>query len=252
MICKSNFMNSAPARNIVLLLTGTIQVKNMAFTQLTDPEIRKADYLRAIRYYLNRFPYPVVFVENTGTDLSNELTEEIQTKRLELLPYQGNDYDPALGKGFGEARSIIYGLENSRFISDESFIFKITGRYEISNAKAFFNEYERNQNLDLIADLTNNFHWSMSFIVGFRPFFIRKYLIPNALLINDTSGFAFENALAKSVLQAIADQVKFQLFRHYPRLLAISGTTGRYYRKAWWYMWPRYFKYWIRYLIVKR
>ena len=244
-------MTAAPSK-IVLLLTGTVDVGAMAFTRLTDVNQRKQDYLKAIRYYLNRFPYPVVFVENSGNDLAPELMAELASGRLEVLTYSGNQYNPELGKGYGEARSILHGIHHARSITEDCFVFKITGRYSITNAQCFFREYETHPELDLLADLTNNFRWSMSFIVGFRPSFVKKYLAPNSEQINDTAGFAFEHALAKSVLEAIGDQVQFRIFRYYPKLEAISGTTGKPYRNAWWYMWPRQIKYWIRFLIVIR
>jgi hypothetical protein len=236
----------------VLLLTGTVNVNAMSFTKLTDSNTRKNDYVRAVRHYLDRFPFPVVLVENSGEPMALHFEKDIASGRLEVLGFEGNNYDPDLGKGYGEMRCIEYAISHSRLIRDESFIFKITGRYVIDNAHRFFSRYSRHPQTELMADLTNNFRWSASAIVGFRPFFARNFLFKNAELINDSRKFSFEHALAKSVLEAIGAQVNFQLFRYYPKLRAISGTTGRPYRKSFLYMLPRQLKYLVRYYILIR
>lgn len=103
-----------------------------------------------------------------------------------------------------------------------------------------------------MADLTNNFQASLASIFGFRPFFAKKFLFKNASLINDTRGFFFEHALAKAVLEAIADGIQFQIFKFYPRIQAISGTTGKAYKKSFFFFFPRKIKYLLRYYIVIR
>jgi hypothetical protein len=240
------------APNIVLLLTGTVNVNAMRFTTLTDADARRNDYIRAVRHYLTHFPFPVVFVENSGAPMAGYFEKEIQAGRLEVLGFEGNNYDTSYGKGYGEMRCIEYAAAHSRFIREESFVFKITGRYVIDNAHRFFAWYSRYPQTELMADLTNNFRWSASAIVGFRPFFAKTYLFKNAELINDSKEFSFEHALAKAVLEAIGGQVNFQLFRYYPKLRAISGTTGRPYRKSFFYMLPRQLKYLVRYYILIR
>ncbi len=245
-------MEKRYAPNIVLLLTGTVNVNAMQYTQLTDAGTRKKDYIRAVRHYLDNFPFPVVFVENSGEPMAVHFEDEINTGRLEVLGFDGNNYDTSFGKGYGEMRCIEFAITHSKLIGENSFVFKITGRYIIDNAQRFFSRYSRFPDTELMADLTNNFRWSASAIVGFRPFFATTYLFKNAGLINDSLKFSFEHALAKAVLEAIGAQVNFQLFRYYPKLRAISGTTGRPYRKSFFYMLPRQFKYWIRYYILIR
>jgi hypothetical protein len=52
-------------------------------------------------------------------------------------------------------RCIEYAAAHSRFIREESFVFKITGRYVIDNAHRFFAWYSRYPQTELMADLTN-------------------------------------------------------------------------------------------------
>ena len=238
--------------NIVLLLTGTIHVYDKHYTILTDPLQRKQHYVTTIKYYLEKYPFPIVFVENSNENLSYFFTDEIKSGRLEVLTFDGNHYPPEFGKGLGELKCIGYAVEHATSFTDDSFIFKITGRYQVINLQDFIVTYEKHPSLELLADLTNNFRFSSSAIVGFKRFFIKKYLLKNASLLNDKEGFYFEHALAKAVLEAIGDHVDFKIFKHYPRLRAISGTTGKPYKKSFLYMLPRRFKYWLRYYVLMR
>ena len=238
--------------NIVILLTGSINVYDKHFTTITNAEIRKNEYIDTIKYYLKKYNLPVVFVENSNEDLSAYFKEEINNNRLEILTFDGNRYPAEIGKGLGELKCIEYGITNSQIINDNSFVFKITGRYKVLNLPNFIGVYNRNPSIELLADLTNNFRLSASAIFGFRPFFARQYLFKNAHLINDQDDFYFEHALGKAVLEAIGDQVKFHIFKHYPRVRAISGTTGKAVKKSFLYLLPRHIKYWVRYYIVIR
>lgn len=238
--------------NIIILLTGTINVYDKHFTTVTNAEIRKHEYIDTIKYYLNKYDFPVVFVENSNEDLSVNFEKEILLKRLEILCFDGNRYPAEIGKGLGELKCIEYGIINSKTIQENSFVFKITGRYRVLNLPRFINVYNKNPSIELLADLTNNFRLSASAIFGFKPFFARQYLFKNAPLINDQDKFFFEHALGKAVLEAIGGQVKFHIFKHYPRVKAISGTTGKAVKKSFLYLLPRHIKYWVRYYIVIR
>lgn len=245
-------MRTSGAGNIVLLLTGTINVYDKHFTVLTNAGERRQAYLTTIRYYLQHYPYPIVFVENSGEDLSGEFSDEINNNRLEVLSFEGNHYPAEFGKGLGELKCIEYAVTHARTFNENSFIFKITGRYEVINLPDFVKTFVKNPSLELLADLTNNFRFSSSAIVGFKSFFVKKYLFKNAPLLNDQKGFYFEHALAKAVLEAIGDHVNFKIFKYYPKLRAVSGTTGKPYKKSFLYMLPRQLKYWLRYYIVIR
>jgi hypothetical protein len=238
--------------NIIILLTGTINTYNKAFTLLNDPGKRKSVYINTIRYYLENYNYPIVFVENSHEDLSAYFINEIEIKRLEILCFNGNNYPEEIGKGLGEMRCIEFGINNSSLIQESSFIFKITGRYKILNMGSFINFYKKHPDVELIADLTNNFKSSQSCIFGFKPFFAKRFLFKYISIINDTNGVYFEHALAKAVLSAISENVNFHIFRHYPRIKAISGTTGKAYKRSFIYFFPRMLKYFIRYYIVIR
>lgn len=245
-------MKQLYCKKIVLLLTGTINTNGISYVLLNDKTIRKKNYIDAIKHYLQNYNYPIVFVENSDEDLSPYFVSEIKEGRLQILHFNGNDYQPILGKGYGEMGCIEYAVKNATLINKDTFIFKITGRYIINNAAKFFNTVEKKPALELLADLTNNFTWSAGCIFGFTPYFANTFLFKNKELLNDSIGYNFEHALAKAVLEAIGHRLNFQIFNYYPIINAISGTTGKYYNKAWWYIYPRQLKYFVRYLIVIR
>ncbi len=240
------------SNNIIILLTGAINTYNKQFTSLNNPAERKADYINTIRYYLEKYNYPIVFVENSDVNLSTYFIKEIEQKRLEILCFNGNNYSGEIGKGLGEMRCIEFGLSNSSLILESSFVFKITGRYKILNAGNFFKFYEKHSHVELIADLTNNFKSSQSCIFGFKPFFAKKFLFKYGPILNDTNGIYFEHALAKAVLSAISENLNFYIFKYYPRIKAISGTTGKMYKRSFIYFFPRMLKYFVRYYIMIR
>ncbi len=239
-------------KGIVLLLTGTINTNNKHFTKLNDKEQRLVQYVDTIRHYLSAYNFPIIFVENSNEDLSGYFKSEIEEKKIEVLTFDGNSYAASTGKGYGDMECIKYALLHSKFIHEDSFIFKITGRYIIRNLAKYINFYRRNSKLDLMVDITNNFQFSVSSFFGFRPFFVTKYLSKNQHLINDSKGWYFEHVLSKSVLEAIGDRINFSILKYYPKISAISGTTGKKYKDSFFYFIPRSLKYFIRYYIVIR
>jgi hypothetical protein len=238
--------------DILLLLTGTINTQNKMFTALTDKDQRKREYISTIQYYLANFDFPIVFVENSGEDISGDFTQSILDKRLEVLTFHGNDYAPELGKGTGEMNCMEHGIKNSRLLRDDHFVFKITGRYIVRNLGKYVQYYRGNQQVNLMADLTSNFRLSASGFFGFRPFFVTEYLLKKAPLLNDTEHRYFEHMLARAVLHALSDDVSFSLLKYYPRISAISGTTAKKYNDSWLHYFPRNMKYLLRYYILKR
>ena len=57
----------------VIVLTACINPGKMIHTSLTDVDIRRRQYEDALEFYLLQTDYPIVFVENSGTDISGDL-----------------------------------------------------------------------------------------------------------------------------------------------------------------------------------
>ena len=56
----------------VIVLTACINPGKMIHTSLTDVDIRRRQYEDALEFYLLQTDYPIVFVENSGTDISGD------------------------------------------------------------------------------------------------------------------------------------------------------------------------------------
>ncbi|RYZ23735.1 MAG: hypothetical protein EOO10_20840 [Chitinophagaceae bacterium] len=66
----------------------------------------------------------MLFVENSGADVSPLFQEEINNGRLEVITFIGNNYDRKLGKGYGEIRIIEKALNDSCFLKNADFFNK--------------------------------------------------------------------------------------------------------------------------------
>lgn len=222
--------------NLVLLLTGCINPNGMSYTVLQNPEIRKKQYIETIRFYLSKTNLKILFVENSGNDISDTFYNEIRNNRIEILTFSGNDYDSSLGKGYGEMIILEHANIHSQFIKNADFIFKITGRYKILNINSFINNYiEQFQSFDLILNFRPGLTWADSRFFGFRPFFLSDYLLTYKEIVNDHNSINFENALSNAAIELISNNGNYGKFSIYPRYSAIIGTSGKKYNDSFFY-----------------
>jgi hypothetical protein len=202
----------------------------MSFTSLNDPKERREQYVTAINFYLTNSNYPIVFVENTGTDISELFSPAVQSGRMEFLSFKGNK-EKERGKGYGECEIIQYALENSHFInsSKDKRIIKITGRLIIQNITLiikihtliFSPKY-------VICTISNDYTYADSrFIIAQADFYQR--FIKQKEMINDTKGYFFEHALWDTIKRENA--YSFTPFYIMPQILGVSGSTGEVYQK---------------------
>lgn len=98
-----------------ILLTGCVNPDGMARTKLQDIDIRRQQYLDAIRFYHDTTKYPIVFCENSMSDLSGYFPKR-DKDRIEFLTFNGNDYNKERGKSLGEANIIEYALTTSQLL----------------------------------------------------------------------------------------------------------------------------------------
>ena len=81
----------------ILLLTACINPDGMPFTCLADVGVRKKQYIEALNFYLKNTTRKIVFVENSGTDISSSF-KDFQ-HRIEFLCFDGNlCFDKRKGK----------------------------------------------------------------------------------------------------------------------------------------------------------
>mgnify|MGYP006928564830 FL=1 len=120
--------------NEILLMTACINPQGMANTALQDVEIRKKQYLDAVNYYLVHTHFNIIFVENSGFDISSLYQEYIEKGRIEVITYYGNNFDKKLGKGYGEGLIICRALHQSKLLHDsKALVIKVSGRHVVKN-----------------------------------------------------------------------------------------------------------------------
>lgn len=226
---------------MILLLTGCINPNGMPFTALNNKEERQNQYVEALHFYLSQTSYPIVFTENSGTDISILFQKEIESGRMEYITFMGNQ-EKKRGKGYGECEILKYALKCSKLInnSPDSRIVKITGRLIIRNInvilrfhKAIFpkNTVFFNINSEL------NFSDSRLIIapIGFYYAFQK-----NGNEINDSAGYYFEHAL----LDTMKSEKRYQYSPFFlsPQIEGSSGSTGYTYEEV-----PGSLQFFVRY-----
>lgn len=207
----------------LILLTGCINPNGMVYTKLQNPDTRQTHYIDSIKFYLLKTQNKILFVENSGIDISKEF--ERDKERLEFLVFFGNDYDKNLGKGHGEMLILKYAFDNSNFIKHATSICKITGRYKVLNIQLLLTHYLK-CDCEVMVELVHQLRYSDSRIfIANKPFF-DNYLFFLKTQIDDSNGFYFEHALQKAVLMAIMDDKLYLPFKYKPRIVGISGTEN--------------------------
>lgn len=213
----------------ILFLTACVNPKGMAYTKLSNPEIRLQQYKDALDWYLENTTMKILLVENSGYDFSDCYQKQIREGRLEFLCYNGNDYDRNRGKGYGEAEIMEYGLLHSKFINNNPniLIVKVTGRLFCRNIKELCKRYHQQQTV--YANIAKD-DWNGNIIVS--QFFIAPAdFLLNCFLskreeINDSNYRHFEHVLYDSITDWEQKKGRFREFWNPLILEGISGTSG--------------------------
>lgn len=233
--------------NPVLFLTACINPKGMVNTAIQNVNIRRKQYYEALKYYIYNTDYRIVFVDNSGYDISPDFIKYINEGRLEVITIDNNNFNKKLGKGYGEWLIIYHGILNSKFINKDSIIIKVTGRHIIKNINAIYSmtKTASNSKSFVCCDINNKSKSGISdcFIATYNFFvlFATKYIT----LINESNNIWFEHALYK----AIIDFCKKNEFIFLPLPLnqkGCSGSTGEKFSRP---SISRYLKHIIKYIL---
>lgn len=215
---------------MILLLTGCINPNGMTMTALSDQEERKRQYVEAIHFYLSNTCYPIVFSENSGTDISQLFQKEIQSGRLEYLSFEGNQ-NKEKGKGYGECEIIQYTLDNSKIIhyAKDKRIAKITGRLVIRNIMSIVRVHSLlfPQNTVFCAINSNLSFPDSRFIIAPESFY--NTFLKSKEIIDDLRGYYFEHALCDIIRKE--KQFPYSPFLLMPQIEGMSGSSGEIYKK---------------------
>jgi hypothetical protein len=135
-------MAQVVARNdYLVVMTATIDpATGPAKIARRDPKQRLADYLAALRFWMNlndRRIRQVLFLENSGYPL-DELQRAVDQEKpadmdVELVSMRTNDYPPEMHYGYSELLMLDTGLAMSRLAKQTRYWMKVTGRLTFPN-----------------------------------------------------------------------------------------------------------------------
>lgn len=214
---------------MVLFLTACINPQGMSHTSLQDPNERLEQYKIALQWYLDNTEFPILFVENTDYDISHLFKKYIDCGRLEVLCFNGNNYDKLLGKGYGEALIMEYGINNSRIIHQDSTIIKVTGRliaHGINRIASIVNVNGKHVYADWIQDLQTKDVIASSQIIVAHVQFFKKYFLTKICILNDSKGYYFEHLLRDAIGNWKRDGYSFKELPYSPQFEGVGGTHG--------------------------
>ena len=197
----------------------------MSYTALSNIEERKAQYIEAIHYYLSNTNYSIVFVENSGTDMSDLFTHYIHSGRMEYLTFHGNQ-NKERGKGYGECEIIQYALDHSDIIRSDCHkqITKITGRLIVKNIKAIIRLHTALfPKRTVFCSINSDLSFPDSRLIIAPTDFFHLFLRVKER-INDQKGYYFEHALCDTLKKEKA--YCYSPFFINPLIKGMSGSTG--------------------------
>jgi hypothetical protein len=216
--------------NLSIILTACIKPINMPFLERTSEIDRLDDYKKTfVRWCQNKFADKIIFIENSGYDLSffHETSKNFPNKTIEIISSNlNNTFEKSLGKGYGEYLCLKEIFKNSKIVNNTDYYFKITGRYYVKNFNKIFEEFRKTKS-DIYVCIKNNLTYADSHVFGGSKIFFLKYVIPIASKINDSNGVFMEHCVAKATLLGINDKLKFNHFSIYPDIYGTIGTNNK-------------------------
>lgn len=220
---------------VCIVLTCTIDIRGVAFTERSDTDIRLADYQIALRQWLkNGYVRRIILVENSGYNLDTLkkiVAEDNVDKQVEFLSFDGQNFPRHLGKGYGESQALAYLADNSVLLGEANRFVKVNGRYYVPNINKYIEKMK--SDVEVMTDLSGFLSFSDSRVFGGSAKFIKSYLCPEGDKVNDSHGFFLEHALARATLRAIADGMKWAPMPCTPVIDGISGTKNISFKKSW-------------------
>lgn len=129
----------------ILLLTATITPPSGVISLArSDPSIRLDDYANALKFYLplvGQCVDYIVFSDNSNSDVSSlqGLVNQAGVQEyVEFIIFDGLDYPPSYGRGYGEFKLVEHVMTHSEIINRHqgSTVWKITGAAILSKTFA--------------------------------------------------------------------------------------------------------------------
>ena len=213
-----------------IILTATIDPKNMILVERKSAEQRLNDYLIAFDFWCkNTQVKNIVFIENSGYNLEKfENKKKIfHDKNIEIISLNLNDtFSNKLGKGYGEHLCIKETILKSNILKDTDIIFKISGRYVMKNFDKIFSSCKKDTN-SINVYTKDNLSFIDSFFISAPKIFFKDYVVPHTKNVNDSKNIFFEHCLSKALLSAMSDGYKLIQIPVLPIIEGYIGTNNK-------------------------
>ena len=206
---------------IPIILTGTIVPPMAGKVKMAavNPQIRRSEYLASIAYY--RQFAPVYFIENSSYPL---LQDPDFAPQPDFFPRQFPISEhPERGKGYQEFEMLDRWLEQEE--NPPPVWMKISGRYRIQNAAELLAAYSTSTPPPLVIDQSPLKRFARTYLFLATTAYYQKRVRGVYTRCDDTKGKWIERVLFRA-LREDPDR-SFELFRIYPVVEAIQGTTGK-------------------------
>lgn len=217
--------------NFAVLLTATINPKNISYVKIDDVSERLRDYVKSIiMWILFSNASSIVFCENSNYPLDyNPFYQlaELEKKNLEIITFDGNEKSATYGKGFGEGIILEYALNNSNILGTVTSFYKITGRLFVKN----FNELSKLHEGDLTVFNKTSPRSKLADTRFFKTEvkFYKEYLIYEYKKVRDHEGTYLEHVFYEKL-----HGQSIPCFKRYPRYYGRSGSSGDIYKDTKW------------------
>ncbi len=222
---------------MLIIITGTISPDtNVGQLTIRDSSERLRQYVASLKTLIEQRPEAkIIFCDNSGYDVQklNELKKmaEFNNVLLELLSFTADGQNVAkYGKGYGEGEIMKYVIDNSRYITDDEYIVKITGRLVVDNISDILRKLKRDRiyfNIPNIhqRDIFDTRLYAMP-LRTYKKFFLDEYK-----KVDDNGGYYLEHVFRDAVLN---NKLESNNFPCYPRIVGKSGTGGISYEYTEW------------------
>lgn len=212
---------------LVVVLTACVNPNGMSYTVLQDTTERKRQYVESLNYYLQTTLLPIVFIENSNIDFSNEFQPWIDSGRLEYITFDGNsDFDKIKGKGYGEAMMLLYAIEHSSMLRQSKHLLKITGRLQVQNINRIASSWVLRLNNIWRSNIQDAGFSTTVFVSNPESL---KYLLlhhKEEITEEDRGHNWIENVLYRAFLSDAGVKDRIIPFRESPLFDAYSGTSN--------------------------
>ncbi len=213
--------------DIVVFITATIHCGNTPEVKRSNPEVRRLDYLRCLKSWLNRdIKADIVFCENSGASLS-EFHVAAQaagmSDSVRFVSFSGNSGAEQFGKGYGEIDMLKHAFDTLPNLSRYRYIVKVSGRYVYRNPAEIVTSIS-DSTAELLCDIHHYLTYGDTRTVAFKPEIALRHLLPYQDELNENQGVVIEHLMARCIHRTLLSGGKWAPLPCTPVCDGMSGS----------------------------